>query len=105
MNNLNQLGVEILAINVANGWDVCKPEDWADTNKIAAKLALIHSEVSEALEAIRHNDKENFTEEMADVLIRVLDTTAGLGLDMDTTVAVKLEKNRHRGYKHGGKLI
>lgn len=102
---LNELGKEIVNINTANGWNVCKPQDWEDTYKVPAIIALIHSEGSEALEAFRHNDKENFAEEMADVLIRVLDCTAGLGIDMDTEVRNKLEKNKQRGYKHGGKRV
>lgn len=68
-------------------------------------LALIHSEASEALEAFRKDDRENFAEELADVLIRVLDCGGGLGIDLDATVAAKLEKNRSRGYKHGGKRV
>lgn len=102
---LNELGDEILEINKANGWDVTKPEDWDNARKICTVLALIHSEVSEATEAVRHDDPENFAEEMADVLIRVLDCTAGLGLDMDKTVRAKLEKNKGRGYRHGGKRV
>lgn len=103
---LNELGVEIVGINRANGWNVTKPDDWDTTEyKIPAVLGLIHSEVSEALEAFRKNDKENFAEELADVLIRVLDCASGLGLDMDKAVRDKLEKNKGRGYRHGGKRV
>jgi NTP pyrophosphatase (non-canonical NTP hydrolase) len=73
--------------------------------KIPAILALITSEASEALEAFRVGDKENFAEELADVVIRCLDCAAGLGIDMDDTLNRKLEKNRHRGYRHGGKKV
>lgn len=105
MSALNELGMEINRINRANGWKVCTPEDWHDTYKIPGVLALIHSEVSEALEAFRDGDQENFAEELADVVIRVLDCAAGLGIDMDQQMAAKLEKNRQRGYKHGGKRV
>lgn len=105
MQSLNELGREINNINRANGWSVCQPEDWHDTYKIPGVLALIHSEVSEALEAFRNSDAENFGEELADVLIRVLDCSSGLGLDMDTLVRIKLDKNRQRGFKHGGKRV
>ena len=106
--SLNELGAEILLINHANGWNVTRRWDWTeddDVYKIPAVLALIHSEVSEALEAYRAKDLENFREELADVLIRVLDCAAGLGIDMDVEVTRKLDKNRTRGYRHGGKRV
>lgn len=105
MNSLNQLGSEINEINRANGWQVCQPQDWQETYKIPGVLALIHSEVSEALEAFRKGDQANFSEELADVIIRVLDCAAGLGLDIDAEVFNKLQKNRQRGFKHGGKRV
>ncbi len=105
MTTLNELGLEINEINRANGWKVCTPEDWQDTYKIPGVLALIHSEVSEALEAFRKGDQENFAEELADVIIRVLDCSAGLGVNMDAQIIAKLEKNRQRGFKHGGKRV
>ncbi len=106
MKPLNSLGDTILKINMANGWDVMNEYDWDTTiNKIPAKLALIHSEVSEALEAYREHEKDAFVEELADIIIRVLDLSAGMGVDLDTAVQNKLEKNRSRGYRHGGKRV
>lgn len=105
MKSLKQLGQEINEINREKGWQVCTTEDWQDTYKIPGVLALIHSEVSEALEAFRKGDQENFAEELADVLIRVLDCASGLGLDLDAEVAQKIEANRRREFKHGGKRI
>lgn len=106
MQVLNELGKEIIAINEANGWNVAVPDDWELSQyKVPSVIALIHSEVSEALEAFRNHDKENFVEELADVLIRVLDCSSGLGLDMDAAVRAKLEKNKTRGFRHGGKRV
>ena len=103
---LNDLGRSIVVINRGNGWNVCVPADWSNERyKIPAVLALIHSEVSEALEGFRCGDKENFTEELADVLVRVLDCASGLGLDMDEAVRAKLEKNKGRGFRHRGKRV
>lgn len=102
---LNELGSEILEINKANGWNVTTPENWEDTYKIPAVLALITSETSEALEAFRNNDKDNFAEECADQIIRILDLTAGLEIDIDMILRVKLDKNKRRGYRHGGKRV
>lgn len=77
----------------------------ADCYKIPAVLALIGSEVSEALEAFRNRDKANFEEELADVVIRCMDCATGLGLDLGKAIAEKLEKNKARGVKHGGKAL
>lgn len=104
-NYLNELAKEIRLINDANGWNVTQASDWDKEYKVLALLALVHSEVSEAVEAVRKNDIDNFHEEMADVLIRVLDCVGGFGRDFDKIVAEKLEKNRHRGYRHGGKRV
>lgn len=103
--NLMTLAEDIRHINRQNGWNVTTPDDWEKLYKVPAILALIHSEVSEALEAFRANDRENFAEEMADVLIRVLDACPGLGIDIDLVVRQKLAKNRERGYRHGGKRV
>lgn len=103
--SISELSKEIVEINKSNGWNVLKPEEWDDEYKILAILDLIHSEVSEATEAFRHNDFENFKEELADVIIRVLDCSGGLEIDITDSILNKLEKNRNRGYKHGGKRV
>ena len=93
-------------------------------------LCLIHSEVSEALEADRNSKycklskleenvlmgwasdidfrqdyiakvKGTFEEEMADILIRVLDMCAFRGIDIDFHVKAKMRYNASRTYKHG----
>ncbi len=104
-NMLNDIAKRVREINLANGWNVTEPTDWQDQYKVPAILALIHSEVSEALEAFRHNDKANFAEEMADVLIRVLDCCPGLKIDIDAEVQAKLQQNSERGHRHGGKRV
>lgn len=72
---------------------------------IPSKLALVHSEVSEALEAYRNHDKENFAEELADVVIRAFDLCAHEGIDITSAVQRKHEVNLERPYKHGGKVV
>lgn len=76
-----------------------------DAFKLCTHMALVHSEVSEATEAIRHRDRENFDEELADVIIRVASIAAGLGSDLDAAITAKLAKNRTRGLHHGGKAV
>lgn len=102
---LQQLADEIREINRQNGWNVTVPTDWCDTYKVPGVLALIHSEVSEALEAFRNDDAANFEEELADVLIRVLDLAGGICQRFDDVVRSKMQKNRNRGLRHGGKRI
>ena len=68
-------------------------------------LALIHSEVSEALDAYRKGDMKAFGKELADVMIRVMDTAEGTGVKIDFEVVDKMRFNATRPYRHGGRKI
>lgn len=104
--SLSQMGKRINQINHDDGWEVVHPSEWTGNKyKIPAILALIHSEVSEALEDYRKNDVEHFKEELADIFIRLLDLSSGLSIDLAQAVIDKCEKNKSRGYKHGGKTV
>jgi len=79
---------------------------WEEGFNLPEKLCLIHSEVSEALEAYRstHDTRHStVAEELIDVIIRTLDLLYGLGIDVEEEMAMKHEKNLKRSYKHGGK--
>jgi NTP pyrophosphatase (non-canonical NTP hydrolase) len=84
-----------------------------ENSSVPVKLALIHSEVSEALEAYRVGnpasqkipDHSQIGEEMADVLIRCLDLCEYLGIDLARAVLDKANYNENRPYKHAGKKI
>lgn len=72
------------------------------------QLAMIHSEVSEVLEAIRkEKGDDKVVEELADILIRVLDLWAGLVRDgyttqsLQTTLLEKMKINTSRAKMHG----
>lgn len=65
------------------------------------KLCLVHSEVSETLEAYRKEDRENFAEEIADTMIRLLDISGTLEIDIEQEILKKMEINENRPHKHG----
>jgi len=66
-----------------------------------AKLMLVVTEISEAAEAVRHDNMENFIEELADATIRILDITAELGIDLEQAIEDKMKINRARAHRHG----
>lgn len=170
---LNALAEEAHSISVTSGWwsEFGAPGNGVASNTDASfleSLALIHSEVSEALERFRHGEHpadpaysyhfdtrvpppfeirgegnlleyrtpgragiaeqldregwlpltpevalaygltvkpEGIPSELADIIIRVLDTCGAWGVDIDTAVRTKLEFNRSRPYRHGGKAL
>jgi len=66
-------------------------------------LMLVTSELGEALEGHRKDlmdkhlpNRKNFEVELADALIRIFDTCAGLGLDVGGALVEKAEVNRVR---------
>lgn len=72
------------------------------------QIAMIHSECSEVLEAIRKNKgDEQVVEELADIIIRTLDLYWGLVDDGYTKYSLqgvmedKTEHNRERARLHG----
>lgn len=68
---------------------------------VPEKLALIMSEVAEVLEAHRDDNLFGMEEELADVIIRVLDLAEFYGFSMDDAIAEKMISNRARPHLHG----
>ena len=103
-----EFGKQAMAINAKNGWDVVR---WEDPKGIATKIALLHSECSEALEDARNNDFDNFVEEIADVVVRTYDLGAAINPEdfekafgrLAVELYIKIRINLLRGVKHGGK--
>lgn len=108
----------VFAVNQANGW-------FEDDRSVGDDIALLHSEVSEMLEAYRDGGLEDqtgyeiaqvdgivtlvkpegFGAEAADVLIRLLDTCKRRGVDLGYEFERKLSYNKTRGHRHGGKVL
>ncbi len=76
-------------------------------------IALIHSELSEALEAIRRgnppDDKipafSGAEAELADVVIHIMHAARARGWRVEEAVVEKMRFNAEREYRHGGKLF
>lgn len=66
----------------------------------AARLTLIHTEVSEAFDASEQRNA-SLMAELADIVIRVADLAETVGGNLDTAVQAKLAYNRTRPYLFG----
>jgi len=92
--------------NISKGW-------WDTDRNDGEMIALMHSELSEALEYIRHGNPlsdhiPEFTgieEEMADVIIRIMDYGKARCLRIPEAIEAKMQFNANRPYKHGGKAF
>jgi NTP pyrophosphatase (non-canonical NTP hydrolase) len=104
--SLNALAAEIHQTAKEKGW-------WEDDSRsFGVQLALMHSELSEALEAWREHHSwfylqdgkpEGIGVELVDCIIRILDTLQANSVDIDVVIRAKMDYNKTRPWKHGGK--
>ena len=64
-------------------------------------LLRMHSEVSEAAEAMRDNDYHHLGEEFADIFIRLADAAEVMDIDLEAEVEKKMAINEKRPHLHG----
>lgn len=111
---IQQLSKEIFEINVEKGWEPDKKRTVGD------EVALLHSEVSEIFEAYREwgfddatadpepnslPKPEGMGSEYADLFIRILHYTTVHGIDLIQETRRKIEYNKTRSFRHGGKNL
>jgi NTP pyrophosphatase (non-canonical NTP hydrolase) len=119
MKTLNQIADAVHELAKEKGWHNF---DENEGQFLTRAVANLHSEASELFEAYKTNqlrslcDKSDkmaamglppltcIEEEMADIVIRILDNARRLGVDIERAVEIKHRFNAGRPYRHGGKL-
>ena len=106
---LNRIAAHVFDVAMKSGFH----ESDERAGRFAEFISNIHGEVSELWEAYRRGnlfekcDKPIqltcLEEELADIIIRALDTARTHGIDIANAVQVKSDYNETRSYKHGGK--
>lgn len=114
----NNVQAQAFTVNCQNGF-------WDSRNKLIESgmvgsvetvalscLALVTSEVAEAMEAVRKHDlktwgdadtKDTLVRELAGTVIRCMDLSERFNLPLAQAIVREIEANAKRGYMHGGK--
>jgi NTP pyrophosphatase (non-canonical NTP hydrolase) len=102
----NRLSAAVHSTAKDKGW-------WDEERNDGEIIALMHSELSEALEALRHGNPPDdhipdffgVEAELADVVIRIMDYADARGFRVAEALEAKMRFNAGRARKHGGKAF
>ena len=125
-NQFRQLQIAVHETALSKGW-------YNPPKTFGEYLVLLHAEISEALEEYRNSHQphevyhvhpsqpfiegadihlvpgpqkpEGVPIELADLLIRLLDTCEYYNIDLIGAVLEKMQYNETRSYRHGGKVL
>lgn len=104
------LDTRLDAADMTVGEILSKAAEALRTNVLGTKIALMHSELSEALESLRDvgasgvlAGEGNVGEELADTVIRIADTAQIIKSPLGDEIIRKVKVNKSRPYKHGRK--
>ena len=89
MVDIKRLQEQIYANKVAHGFNITSVDE---------EVCHIMSELAEAWEAYRKKGKAEFAEELADVAIFLLGLAEMQGIDLESEILNKIEKNAQRKY-------
>lgn len=89
--------------------DFCKGRGNLINRNEGEMIALMHSELSEVLEALRNGNPKSkkipkfleVEEEYADLIIRVADICGAKGYRLNEAIEAKIKYNKKRPFKHG----
>lgn len=83
-------------------WETHCSKGWNDCERtLVEHAALVHTEISEAVEEIRTGGHRTYFEEMADAVIRIANICSEYNMDLEKLILEKNEINKGRPMRHG----